>query len=623
MYLIWSDISLYASTKSRCLITVIYQFALVLLPKPKMFAPHTTSDKTKISSCDICGSDLHTIESGRGPLTSSCAVGHEIVGEVALVGSDVKDRIVDDRVDVSALAWSCLNKDHSVPCKECSSGDDAFCTRKVWTYNGTYKNDGATSYGDYADYVHAAHEFAFKIPDNIPDVAAPLVCADATMFTPLKEADVKPDKRLGVVNIGDLGHLDIQFANAMSNDAVIVFSRSANKEQKVDDCGTTEFVVKTNKEQVATVIGLADVLRSSYAKVLALMALLVCVAARVTTSAWIPQDVMRKSLALKAVQTPVEIKRNLRFHAAKSNLTFDFGERSNFTHPQAEKMMETIYKIYNVLSKDPQPRNEDQLYDAAMKMFVGMYSDYEVAKLFASAITQSAFVENGKAAQTKIWKEMGLNAAEVFSLLKLGETNEPLFENPLFYYGFVHFIGLSDTAMSERTVFPILYPVLSSKFTDEALVEILREGAKTHDENFMASVLLLMRLLKGQLAGETEETSLKIVGLNTNYDTTMEPLEFIYTVFSTFYNHQHYNLDKLKYMFGMSRVAEMLANVNKSSPIVNWAQQLRTQLYQRWFDNREELNGLAKKLRHDGVSEADIKVILGQYLEHVRISANT
>ncbi|CAI5746803.1 unnamed protein product [Peronospora destructor] len=116
-----------------------------------MSAAHGTSNvKIKSSHCGICGSDLHTIESGWRPSTCPCVVGHETV------------------------AWSCLNKETFVPCKECSSGGDAKCTHRVWTSNDKYKKDGATLYGGYADYVRVPHEYAFKIPDNIPiDVAAP------------------------------------------------------------------------------------------------------------------------------------------------------------------------------------------------------------------------------------------------------------------------------------------------------------------------------------------------------------------------------------------------------------------------------------------------------------------
>ncbi|ETK71851.1 hypothetical protein L915_20969 [Phytophthora nicotianae] len=215
----------------------------------------------KISHCGICGSDLHTMDSGWGPSTYPCVVGHEIVGEVTLAGPDVKGLKVGDRVGVGAQIWACLNKDPSAPCKECASGDDAYCAHKVWTYNDTYKSDGATTYGGYADYVRVPHEYAFKIPDNIPsDVAAPLLCAGATVFTPLKEAGVQPGKRVGIVGIGGLGHLGIQFAKAMGADAVVAFSRSANKEKEVRDLGATDFVNYSDEKQAAAAAGSVDVL---------------------------------------------------------------------------------------------------------------------------------------------------------------------------------------------------------------------------------------------------------------------------------------------------------------------------------------------------------------------------
>ncbi|KAG3043564.1 hypothetical protein PC121_g22464 [Phytophthora cactorum] len=85
------------------------------------------------------------------------------------------------------------------------------------------------------------HEYAFKIPENLPsDVVAPLLCAGTTVFRPLKEAGVKPGKRVSIVGIGGLGHLAIQFAKAMGADAVVAVSRSPNKEKDVRDLGATD-----------------------------------------------------------------------------------------------------------------------------------------------------------------------------------------------------------------------------------------------------------------------------------------------------------------------------------------------------------------------------------------------
>jgi len=180
----------------------------------------------KISHCGICGSDLHTLDSGWGPTKYPCVVGHEIVG---------------DRVGVGAQAWACMNRDADKPCHECATGDDSYCPRLLGTYNGTYP-DGRISYGGYAEYVRLLGDFAFQIPDNIPsDQAAPLLCAGATVYTPLLEAGVKPGVRVGVVGIGGLGHLGLQFAKALGG-TVVAFSRSASKEAESRSLGADEFI---------------------------------------------------------------------------------------------------------------------------------------------------------------------------------------------------------------------------------------------------------------------------------------------------------------------------------------------------------------------------------------------
>ncbi|KAF1331214.1 Mannitol dehydrogenase, partial [Globisporangium splendens] len=196
--------------------------------------------EVKISHCGICGTDVHTLDCGWGPTPFPCVVGHEIVGEVSLVGSAVKDLAVGDRVGVGAQVWACLNKEKARPCVECANNADAYCTRCVWTYSHKYE-DGAQTHGGYADYIRVLADYAFKIPDSIPsDAAAPLLCAGATVFTPLKKNNVKPGDRVGVVGIGGLGHIAIQFIRALGA-TPIAFSRSANKEQEIRNLGAEEF----------------------------------------------------------------------------------------------------------------------------------------------------------------------------------------------------------------------------------------------------------------------------------------------------------------------------------------------------------------------------------------------
>lgn len=212
----------------------------------------------KISHCGICGSDTRKIDTAKG-VTFPMVPGHEIVGVVTQAGPDVTELSVGDRVGVGASCLACFNKDDAVPCCECANGEDAYCDRSVLTYNSKYP-DGATSYGGYADYVRVSSTHAFKIPENIPsDVAGPLLCAGVTMYTPMKEAGVKAGDCVGVVGIGGLGHLGIQFAKAMGATPV-AFSRSANKEAEVRALGAEEFVNTSDPKQVESAMNSLDVL---------------------------------------------------------------------------------------------------------------------------------------------------------------------------------------------------------------------------------------------------------------------------------------------------------------------------------------------------------------------------
>ncbi|KAG2821415.1 hypothetical protein PC113_g22480 [Phytophthora cactorum] len=174
----------------------------------------TEDVEIKISHCGICGSDVHTLESGWGPAKYPVVTGNEIVGEVTAAGSDVKHLAVGDRVGVGAMVWACRNKDLNSPCDEYADGFDPYCKDVVMAYNSLYK-DGSKSYGGYADFVRVSSDYAFKIPENIPsDEAAPLLYAGVTVFAPLRREGVKPGDRVGVIGIGGLGHLAIQFIRA-------------------------------------------------------------------------------------------------------------------------------------------------------------------------------------------------------------------------------------------------------------------------------------------------------------------------------------------------------------------------------------------------------------------------
>ncbi|KAK1946182.1 NADP-dependent alcohol dehydrogenase C 2 [Phytophthora citrophthora] len=205
--------------------------------KPWQYEPRplgTEDVEIKITHCGICGSDVHTLDSGWGPAKYPVVTGHAIVGTVTTTGSDVKHLAVGDRVGVGTMVWACRNKDPSSPCDERADGFDPYCKNVVMTCNSLYK-DGPKSYGGYADFV------LFKIPENIPsDEAAPLLCAGVMVFAPLRREGVKPGDRVGVIGIGGLGHLAIQFIRAMGG-IPVAFSHSTDKEQEVRALGAQYF----------------------------------------------------------------------------------------------------------------------------------------------------------------------------------------------------------------------------------------------------------------------------------------------------------------------------------------------------------------------------------------------
>ncbi|KAG0248638.1 hypothetical protein BG011_010067 [Mortierella polycephala] len=210
----------------------------------------------EISHCGICGSDIHTITSGWGELKNGpCISGHEIVGKVVAKG-DSSHHQIGDLVGVGAMVDSCDD------CKECNNGFHQLCLVKGMTYNDTFKDGrGGLTYGGYADRVRVNGEFAFKIPSNISAAeAAPLLCAGVTTYSPLKAHGAGPGKTVGVIGIGGLGHLAIQWAHAMKCDEVVAISTSDNKREESKKLGASKFVNSKNPEEVAAAAKSMDII---------------------------------------------------------------------------------------------------------------------------------------------------------------------------------------------------------------------------------------------------------------------------------------------------------------------------------------------------------------------------
>lgn len=179
-----------------------------------------------ISHCGVCGSDIHTIDSGWGPTNYPICVGHEIVGTVVDLGAEVREHKIGDRVGVGAMSYACWRED----CEECSAGIDNCCPREVDTYNDKY-SDGAVSQGGYAERVRTDARHVIPIPEALKsEHAAPLLCGGVTVYAPLARWGAGPGKVVGVVGIGGLGHLGLLFAKALGATTIAVSSSDAKKE---------------------------------------------------------------------------------------------------------------------------------------------------------------------------------------------------------------------------------------------------------------------------------------------------------------------------------------------------------------------------------------------------------
>ena len=181
-----------------------------------------------IAFAGICHSDIHTVRGEWGPQQYPLAPGHEIAGTVAAVGADVTRHAVGDRVGVGCLVNSCGE------CRSCLRGDEQFCANgPVFTYGSTDR-DGSVTQGGYSEQVVVTETFVVRIPDALPlDVAAPLLCAGITTYSPLRHWNVGPGSRVAVVGLGGLGHMGVQIAHALGAEVTVLSQTLGKKDDGI------------------------------------------------------------------------------------------------------------------------------------------------------------------------------------------------------------------------------------------------------------------------------------------------------------------------------------------------------------------------------------------------------
>ena len=209
----------------------------------------------EILYCGVCHSDLHTARNDWGGTMYPAVPGHEIVGKITKVGSEVTKLKVGDLAAVGCLVDSCRE------CDSCKHDLEQYClTGMVGTYNGPDKHLGGHTFGGYSEKVVVDEHFVLKVPSNL-DLAAvvPLLCAGITTWSPLRHWKVGKGSKVAVVGLGGLGHMAIKLAKGLGAE-VTLFSRTPDKKKDALELGADGIIISTDNDQMKAVGGKFDLI---------------------------------------------------------------------------------------------------------------------------------------------------------------------------------------------------------------------------------------------------------------------------------------------------------------------------------------------------------------------------
>lgn len=198
--------------------------------------------------CGVCHSDLHTVRNEWGGTKYPVVPGHEIVGRVTAVGTDVTRFKVGDLAGIGCMVDSCRE------CDNCKQGLEQYCEKgMVGTYNGRERDGSGITSGGYSKQILAHEDFVLHISDKQPlEGIAPLLCAGITTYSPLRHWNVGKGDKVGVIGLGGLGHMALKLAASMGAE-VTMLSHSSSKEEDAKRLGAHKFVLTSNVAQVKSV----------------------------------------------------------------------------------------------------------------------------------------------------------------------------------------------------------------------------------------------------------------------------------------------------------------------------------------------------------------------------------
>lgn len=205
-----------------------------------------------IAYAGICHSDIHQARDEWGEGIYPMVPGHEIAGVVSAVGDQVSRYAVGDRVGVGCFVDSCRE------CENCLAGEEQYCLKgEVQTYNGR-QYDGEPTYGGYSTQIVVDENYVLRIPDGVElDVAAPLLCAGITLYSPLRHWNAGPGKQVAIVGMGGLGHMGVKIAAAMGAE-VTVLSRTLSKQEDGKRLGADHYFATEDESTFSELAGRFD-----------------------------------------------------------------------------------------------------------------------------------------------------------------------------------------------------------------------------------------------------------------------------------------------------------------------------------------------------------------------------
>jgi len=207
----------------------------------------------EILYCGVCHSDLHIAHNDWGFSRYPVVPGHEIVGRVTAVGSEVTRFKAGDMVGVGCMVDACGH------CGPCNHGEEQYCAEyNTPTYGGIDRRDGQPTHGGYSERITVTEKFVLRIPAKLdPKSAAPLLCAGITTYSPLRHWRIGKGHKVAVVGLGGLGHMALKFAKALGAE-VTLFTRSPDKETEARRLGADHVVLSTDTEQMNAARGSYD-----------------------------------------------------------------------------------------------------------------------------------------------------------------------------------------------------------------------------------------------------------------------------------------------------------------------------------------------------------------------------